>query len=429
MSSLFGNISKGSPDSNKNEPVNNSTESNNIQPESQTPNVFSLLNQQTENSTQNSPALMDTIIQQKDSKTESNSILDSSAFQQLSNFTPSTTVKEEQFFTLSKIFAIFLVSVLAILHIFFYTQLTPEFNLFGANVYKKWENGREKVQQSYNELLVRRLILAQIKLDTILNFAQDYKEKKTPGSKSAIITYYDDLKNLLNVARYPAESLDMYPSEIDADNSYSQSFLDSIDAEIADLKTKQSEEQTQEEKITMQVLETVKKLYQRKPVRTAILALDLNEENFDEKIGSLVNEVNNLSVTNFALITQIRGSRVDWDPIIKNITKITQQVDPNHASKRFRNLSTIEYSAFSLDNKNLTISGILKTKDSKNFTQIANLIDLFEKDSMFKDVSAQSFSKSFDQENEFFFSAIQIELTLQDGEDERDLKENLSNNV
>lgn len=426
--SLFGNINQGEAQNKtaqQAQPEIPAAASN----EKNEKNVFSLIQEQTGQQSGDAN-VMNTIIHQKEVGKETGSVLDTAALKKLSGFTPSTTLKEEQYLTLGKIILIMVLIVSLGTHLFFYTQLSPTFGLFGANVFQKWSGAKQKAMTSHNELVERKLILAQTRLDGLLGLAQNYGEDKQASTKTQIIETFKELKNFINIDRYPTDAIALFGSESETDTAYTENFVSNIDGEINDLKAKLTEDnisgdQIKERKITIQLLETVKKLYQRKPIRTAILAIDLESANFAEELNNLVKQVNELSQTNFSIIRQIQEKRIEWDPIIKKITKITQQIDPNHASKRFKNLSTIEYSSFALAGDKLTISGTLKTKDSKNFSQIADLIDLFEQDEQFMDVSAQSFAKSHEPENKVYISALQIELTLQNGSEVRDAKETL----
>lgn len=391
-------------------------------------NVFSLMEQQI---TPQETGLMDGIIHQKDLTKDTGSVLDTAALKKLSGFTPASNLKEEEYATVAKIILIITIAAVAAIHLFFQTQLAAGFKLLGANVTHKWQDTKENSLVTRNDLVKRSLLLGQIKLEEILNLGQKYEESRDEEVKKQIQAAAGELKDYLRPEKYPREVLGFYANEAEADSVYTAHFINQIDAEITDLRKKSETESNQNEadenKISVQLLESVKRLYQKKSVREEILALDWQKTDFEENLKKITAAINSLSQNNYSLIKQIQSGRLPWANIIKAITAITQKIDPNHAGKRFRDLATIEYSSFTLTGDRLTISGNLKTKDSKNFTQIANLIDLFEKDSLFKEVTAQSFAKSFDPEKGVYLSTLQIQLTLQSAADDRDQKSLLNN--
>lgn len=391
-------------------------------------NVFSLIEEQI---APKEASLMDGIIRQKDLSKDTGSVLDTAALKKLSGFTPATSLKEEEYATVAKIVLIITIAVIAALHLFFQTQLAAGFKLFGANVTHKWQDAKENSLVTRNDLIKRSLLLGQMKLEELLDLGQKYEENRDEESKKQIQAAANELRDYLRPEKYSREAIAFYVNEAETDSFYTAHFISQIDAEIADLHQKSQTENNQNEadenKISVQLLESVKRLYQKKAVREEILALDWEKSDFEENLKKITAAINSLSQNNYSLIKQIQSGRLPWETIIKTITAITQKIDPNHAGKRFRDLATIEYSSFSLAGDRLTISGNLKTKDSKNFTQIANLIDLFEKDPLFKDVSAQSFAKSFDPDKGVYLSTLQIQLTLQSGADDRDQKSPFNN--
>ncbi len=72
-------------------------------------------------------------------------------------------------------------------------------------------------------------------------------------------------------------------------------------------------------------------------------------------------------------IIQLQSERLLWSEVIQGIEDVTKQIDPNFGnSDQF-----ITYSAYNFNSrtKQLTVTGQIKTEDSRTFTKIADLID------------------------------------------------------
>lgn len=436
MGSLFGNIQKNNTGTGENTapveptpvPVENTQEQAAIPPAAPAPEsggVFDISAQKQDQA----GGLMENIIQQKDQAADQGSLLDTSSLKKFKQFSGATGFKEHHYYTVVKA-ALGLVVILALgINIFFYTQLSPSFTLFGVNTSTNWKTSLDEVQIAHNKVVRKKLTLAKMHLDTIADRIDNYfktaEQSKRNVLKTEITDLYKNIKSELNFEVVPLALAGQYDNELDTKQTYQQAFISQIDREISDIRSEFSNEtgtetQQKEAKIDIQVLETVKKIYQQKPLRTNFLSITLDEKNFDEGLRQIFTHINDLSESNYSLIAQIQTNRIDWADTINRIRAITRQVDPHHASEKWKSLSSIIYTSLSLSDEKISIAGSVKTKDSKNFTKIADLIDLFEASDEFENATSRSFAKSYNPQTKEYQSSLQINFNFQKPDDTTD---------
>ena len=134
----------------------------------------------------------------------------------------------------------------------------------------------------------------------------------------------------------------------------------------------------------------------------------------NENIAQILEEVNNLTRNEIAIIQTIKENRIKWSEVITNIENVTRTVDLYYDQGFFEEIGGISYSSYDFDtvNNRVVITGQTKKYDATNFSQIAELIEALEQSKYFKDVSMRSFTKSGDEEAGYL-GTLKLELALQ----------------
>jgi hypothetical protein len=65
------------------------------------------------------------------------------------------------------------------------------------------------------------------------------------------------------------------------------------------------------------------------------------------------------------------------------------------------------------DSRQVNVSGEVKTRDSRTFTLIANLIDSLEDSPLFTNLNYTTFAKSYDQEGSIYSSSLNLSFQLE----------------
>lgn len=175
-----------------------------------------------------------------------------------------------------------------------------------------------------------------------------------------------------------------------------------------------------------QHIESTRAYLTKAPRFRAILNTFEGNDVGDETLAELAELINTTGKHPFAIVAQAKIGRLPWTKIIREIDRITQNVDPLYGRGALGDLGGIRYTGYTFDGitKKLSLSGKTKTVDSKNFTLVSNLIDAFEKSPLFRDVTMRSFSKTQDERTEEasgFVGNLDLTLFVQDGDDPRDV--------
>lgn len=177
-----------------------------------------------------------------------------------------------------------------------------------------------------------------------------------------------------------------------------------------------------------------------KPNRDAIRAVDdvirlvdnkrfiamIKNKNFSdmtrEELESFLDEIREQGTDELSSVNRIRQGRLDWGRVIRDIhAVIMRKADPLYGQGLFRTVGGFMFNAYRFDaaTGRITISGTTKRSDGRIFSVITDLIDSIEKSNKFKDIDFRSFAKSRDERGDYS-SAINLEFSLQEGNDPRD---------
>lgn len=304
-----------------------------------------------------------------------------------------------------------------------YLTMGASFNPIGLNIKVESDSTVESLKQAQAELNTNNYTVAYEYLDSFSFIADSYLNKKNQyesvyttsieknSLESDIEDLYEDLALALSMAQ---DKLDEETSpvgiEIHSDGTLTSEYVFK-DATISYIEGKLAESDDP-------ALKGALALFRNGAFVKELIAMDTSSEMSDETIESLVSKLSSITEDNFTIISKIKSERQEWSDIITEIDEITKQVDPLYNSAIE---SDISYSSYNFDSKNKTISldGVTKTDDTRNFTLIANLLDALEESTLFMDVTERAFNKS-SSGDEGYEAQFRVEFKIQEGEDSRD---------
>ncbi|MFA5842093.1 MAG: hypothetical protein WC882_00210 [Candidatus Gracilibacteria bacterium] len=322
--------------------------------------------------------------------------------------------------------------------VFFYSQLTPGFNLFGVlgkNPVTRLADLTTSVQEEQTTINLYTLLVAKFSLDdfivtadTYLYKASEYNSEYTSSNtkaelavelaalKTQIQTSLSTVKTNLLKPVYPKALALSAGDLLGLEDLYSTLLQERIINEEESLFATGAADETLS--IELDNLEGASLLFSNKDLKQKLKALDLETELTDDVIQSLFSMATQVSTNEFAIILNIKSARVNWTELLTEVTSVTKEVDPLYATALESNIT---YSGISFDaaDQTLSLRGTTLTDDTKNFSLISDLVDEFEKSPLFANASNRSFSKS-GEEDEGYNASFSIEVELQQGSDDRD---------
>jgi len=324
-------------------------------------------------------------------------------------------------------------SVLALIvfYAFFYTQLKPGFTLFGDNPVIELNQLDITVVEEQTELNVQNFLTIKLYFDYFNHNAENYFSNKdlisspytsnnlVPGLQSSasdlrgeMLIALESVQKLLDEPTHPKILEQIVPA-----NELELEFSTAFQAQVADSKAglMQKLGQSEQVELTRELndLDTALNLYSNSALLNQIKSMDLQEAT-DEELIAIRNLYNQDAQSIIALVSSVKSNRVAWTPIITEIKKITKKVDPLFETQLGGNIHYNSYSIHS-DKSEIVVAGSALTVDAKNFTMIANLVDMFELSNIFANVQTSTFSKSStnSEEEDSFRSNFQISMELE----------------
>lgn len=307
---------------------------------------------------------------------------------------------------------------------YFYTQLHPTFNLLGdQNPVQKNVYAYERVLDLQSKINKQNYILAKYALDDFVYTTDSYLYKTSLYSSSLIsqkdkaqlekefptlrAKMREDLilaNDLLSYKKVP-DKLPVNPTESgNLEQAFKKALKDEIRLSITDNKNPEETD----------FLRTVSKLADNETINAALGKYKIPTMT-DVEFAEMLSLLSESNTSNFGTLSSLRQKRVKWSAIIEEIEGITKSIDPLFGSKLMQDgVGEIFYSSFTLDQaKNqITVIGETLSDDGKNFSLSADLLDAFEKSSMFQNVKMDSFTKSKEQETSYK-GVLSIDLTLE----------------
>lgn len=337
------------------------------------------------------------------------------------------------------------------LFLYFYAQLDPNFNLFGSdNVGKRLSTTNDQLRSMQTQVNFYRYRIAKKDLDQFFYQANEYLQKydawkSTPADnpqKSELLSDLDtaktDLTKPFDDAREKLSKSIIVPLYHEVDPVANRETLDPAAAaeeekKLATQEFQDSLKQYIDTQKTGANPDEVRDLNEMKMIvgNNALLALtstDLSKMSHAD-LRAFILQMSNHYNQRLAFIFHIKDHRIPWYSIITEIYDKTTSIDKGRfKTKLYKDVGGIQYTGFDFngDTGRITISGNVKDFDGVNFTIVADLIDILEGSSKFKDVEMRTFSKSFTSDKDGFEGNFKIDLSLQK-EDDRDSRDTAVN--
>ncbi|MFC1599449.1 hypothetical protein ACFL3T_00285 [Patescibacteria group bacterium] len=310
------------------------------------------------------------------------------------------------------------VIVLCVLSIgFFYTELTPSFDLFstlrGPNTAQKLQNTNQEIITTQTSINQKNYLLMAFYLQELSYLSDTYaKARKDSVTDSGLA----DLQDRILLSYENAQT--KYREPMKVANIPEEDFMNALKNELREEITLLKKEELTDTIIqditnysTALQLVTNKNLTKFFNKNTEDIKSDLERD--DASLLLLTQEALDIVENNFSNVNALKQNRIKWSAIIEEIEIITKNEDSLYNTGFFEELGGIKYSSFDFDtlNNQVTIAGMAKRDDGTTFTLITNLIDSLEQSAMFKTVENRSYPKSGDEEKGYT-SSFRIELIL-----------------
>lgn len=345
--------------------------------------------------------------------------------------TPGIEVEEESFSISGALFKFTLVALVA-LYAFFYSQLSPTFNLFGENSVQRLTVFQESFAEEQTTINFHNMLIAKFALDQfsvtadayLFKWAQ-YQSEYTPKNTKDDLEHDLEILNeemlaSLTIAKEKFSHL-LYPKDIayssDAKTLNAQ-YIQLLKDRIAEERKALTQRSDANVATDENNLNSIFALVSAVEFQGEIKSLDLSNPLSSGMVQHLFQEATRISTNEFATILNIKSQRVNWSEIFNELEKVTQDVDPLYGSGI---KSNITYSNLSLNasDQSIALRGSTKTDDTRNFSLVSDLMDRLEQSPLFWNVSERTFSKNENQ-TKGFTSSFNISLMLQYEPDERD---------
>lgn len=321
---------------------------------------------------------------------------------------------------------------------YFYAQLTPDFNYLGTNAAQTLIDKTNDLVNIQTRLNANRHRIVKAKLDNFTYYADEFLKKHNEliGTKDEyrkqeldselaalqerLKKDFDAIKANLSEVNYVAIYRDEEVTPEEASGEFNALLREHFEKEKAEAAKKESVIAKTEIKELNEII--------------SLIGNEEFEEIFDkydfggaanENI-SLITSINNVTRNELSILHALTDKKISWADIIREIERITRDVDRFYGSGYFEDIGGIAYTAYDFDaaTNRISITGETKRDDATNFTLIANLIDKFEASPIFKDINMRSFTKSGSLEAGYT-ATLKLDFFLQtDEESEADEKPN-----
>lgn len=315
------------------------------------------------------------------------------------------------------------------LYVYFYSQLTPSFDLFGQNTAQKLEDKNSQLKNLQTELNFFRIQTVQILLDRFTYLGDQFLKKFNEYQVAQT-----DLKKAEILADLQSLREEMYePFEKAREKLLAQNFVALFRTENVTEQEAGSEfdqyfrDKIQSEQISGQLKNDLLQLVSKPQLKTLLQTniREMTHEDLREFFGKLAAAYPN----RLGFVYQIKQKRVPWARTIREIDEKTKTVDPLFRTGFFDKLGGILYTSFDFDaaTSRIAINGRAKSEDGTNFSILANLIDELEGSQLFNGVDMRSFSKR-PAEGGSYEGSFKVDFFLQNKKeaDEKDKKYDLN---
>ncbi len=335
---------------------------------------------------------------------------------------------------------VFLLSGLAMLY--FYTELSPSFNLFGPNTTARLADINKNLAGLQTNINKYRYLAAQQDLNEFSFLADDFMDKASkisdPGTsvtvKAQLSASISELKNSLPTVLTRVKAnlgqdivVGTYRSEAEpemTEDAIRQQFETDLRNSLTAYKTELG--QGAENAQAVRMVENAIKLVGNQPLLGAIkgISIDSLKKDLDDyvsapdeikrkKLQTIFAAILSTTKSDIATVGALKSNRINWSFIIKQIEIVTVATDKSFNTPN----ASIFYSGYEFDTQanKVVLSGTTKTKDAGNFTVMSSLIDALEDSDYFTDVEMRSFSKS--PSDSYYEATFKIDLSLETDSD------------
>lgn len=346
------------------------------------------------------------------------------------------TSKKKQLRVAQSVF-VFVLLAAAGMAFYFYSQLAPGFDLFGANATARLTDINKNLRSAQTAINKYRYLAAQLDLSRFSYVSDEFLDKTSKLTMTALSTTEvaeitqevesaaqelpDTLNNIKENLAAPLV-IDTFQTEAEEEMTpeevQKQFESDLRNLLLADRKEiTQNSELSEENEQDLRLIDNTLKLIGNNKLLSTIKSSSPSDfqakllayaETLEvaqrEEIQEIMGNILSSTKSDIATIGAIKSQRIAWLWIIEKIEEVTAQVDPNFNSGLFEVTGfEITYNGYELDagTNKIILSGQTKTIDANNFTDISNLIDAFEDSPYFKNVEMRSFAKSGDVESGF----------------------------
>ncbi len=384
---------------------------------------------------QKDTAMMKSILQKKNPP-KVKPILGAAPTLQKSIEAEKITGKKKQLRVAQSVF-VFVLLAAAGMAFYFYSQLAPGFDLFGANATARLTDINKNLRSAQTSINKYRYLAAQLDLSRFSYISDEFLDKTskltmTALSASEVAEITQEVESaaeelpdtLINIKENLAAPLviDTYQTEAEEETT-PEEVQKQFESQLRNLLLADRKEITQNSDLSeeneqdLRLIDNTLKLIGNNKLLNTIKGVSPDDfqskllayaETLEvaqrEEIQKIMGDILSSTKSDIATIGAIKSQRIAWLWIIEKIEEVTAEVDPNFNSGLFEVTGfEITYNGYELDagTNKIILSGQTKTIDANNFTDISNLIDAFEDSPYFKNVEMRSFAKSGDVESGF----------------------------
>ncbi len=367
------------------------------------------------------------------------------------------TLEEEREFRLKKKMRT-LQSALAVLVLlgfgmvfFFYSQLSPSFSLFGANLIQRLADTNSSLNKLQTQINKSRYLAAQLALNELSyqtdrffgNFIRSRDQTISIAEKNIFTANFEDAKsimpglisdiraNLTSDFFVKTTAVEKQPSDDELLLQAQNELRTVLNDERKTLgQNSNNPEDLQNAKLTDQTLQLIGNrnlisTLQSTSVDEFSKRLEDYVQNYDEEkdkqLRRILDGILSSSKSQLAVIAEIKRNRVEWSRVIQQIENVTTQTDPVFGKPLLSQDNSIVYSGYEFDaaTQKIVLSGMARTRDGKNFTLMSDLMARLDQSPFFNNIEMRSFSKTKDINeggNQSYIANFKIDLQLESGD-------------
>lgn len=311
---------------------------------------------------------------------------------------------------------------------FFYTQLSPQFTLFGVNLVQRLEDTNTNLRKLQTQINKSRYLAVQLALNELSyqadRFLGNFMRSRDPAlslaEKNVFLANVEDAKkimpSLLSDIRANLTS-EFFVKTVSIDHQSTdeelrqQAEFDLKSALAYDRKAlgpnPTNAEDIQNAKLFDQTLKLVGNrgllgTLQNISIDNFQRSLDAYVQDYDlqkdQQLRKTLDSVLASSKSQLAVIADVKRNRITWSQIVQQIETVTTKTDPVFGKPLLSPDKNIVYNGYEFDaaTQKIVLSGTTTTRDGKNFTLMSDLMSQLEQSPYFSDTEMRSFSKTKD---------------------------------